>query len=140
MTSYRRGGRPAWRAAEPRCAWLAPLLIALTVVGVLLSEVWQSSRVAQLSLRLDRTRASYEEARARLDFLRAELERRATRPELASAALRLGLEPAGPDRVVLLPAGYLAREESPARAASPLVERFMRALVPDARAQARGGR
>jgi hypothetical protein len=79
--------------------------------------------------------------RARLEFLRADLERRTTRAELAPVANELGLKPAELRQVVLVPAAYLAREEERApEAATPFLavsERIARALVPDARARGR---
>ena len=141
MTSYPRGYRPVWIATDARRTWLAPLAIALVVVFVLLGEVWQSSRVAQLALRLDQSRADFQNARSRLDYLRAEQEKRATRTQLEPIARQLKLKPARPQQVVLLPREYLAHEESPPRHDAPVLvalsARVARVLVPDARAYAR---
>ena len=119
--------------------WLGATLL----VGMLLVEVWQNSRVTQLCLELDRTRGSLVEANARLDFVRADFERRTTRAELAPLASGLGLAPARGEQTVTLPAQYLAmdRPETGARTPSLLAwaERASRAIVPEATARSRGG-
>jgi hypothetical protein len=118
-------------------------LIAAAVVGMLLVEVWEGSRVAQLSLSLGQNRTALEEAQARLAFVRADLERRTTRAETAPLASRLGLAPADAQQVVTLPSAYLAEAaETPNRDGEPvsvvaLAERASRALVPEATARVR---
>ena len=100
---------------------------------MLLVEVWQSTRMAELSLTLDQSRTALQQAHARLDFVRAELERRSTRAELAPLASQL----------VVLPAEYLAECEVADRSADrPLLawaERVSRVLVPEAKARGRSG-
>jgi hypothetical protein len=145
MTAIQRGRGPAWRVSEGIARWVAPCLLGAILVAALLGEVWQSSRVAQLSLRNDRVRVAVDAARARLEFLRADLDHCTTRAQLAPVALDLGLRPADAQQVVLLPAAYLAHEETRERGAAPgsvaaLAERVARALVPDAWARGRSGR
>jgi hypothetical protein len=119
-------------------------LLAVVVTGILLVEVWQSSRVAELSLGLDRTRSALTETRAHVDYLRAEGDRRITRAELAPVARQLGLAPAQVHQVVALPSEYLT-EARPAerRIKTSTVwtwaERASRALVPEATARGRIG-
>lgn len=137
-----RRSRPSWRASEMRVARPGLWLVAAAVVGMLLVEVWEGSRVAQLSLALGQNRAALEEAQARLAFVRADLERRTTRAETAPLASRLGLAPADAQQVVALPSAYLATAATPHRDDAPasvlaLAERASRALVPEATARVR---
>lgn len=143
MSFQVRRTRPFSRVLETRrtqpVAWLAAAL----VVGILLVEVWQTSTIAQLSLRLDRTRSASLESSARLDFRRADLERRTTRAELAPLASQLGLAPADVQQVVTLPAEYLAANETTTHGAEPAsmlawADRASRVLVPEATARSRG--
>jgi hypothetical protein len=117
-------------------------LIAAAVVGMLLVEVWEGSRVAQLSLALGQNRAALEQAQVRLAFVRADLERRTTRAETAPLAMRLGLAPADAQQVVALPSAYLAAGATPTRDGDPVsvlawAERASRTLVPEATARVR---
>jgi hypothetical protein len=141
MTSYSRGRRPSWSDTDARPAWHGLLLVAGIVVAVLLGEVWQSSRVAELSLRLDRNRAPLQAARARVQSLRALAEREQPRKELDEMAAQLGLRPATPEQTILLPGDYLAVNETAPDKDVPPIERFAervaRAIVPDARALTR---
>ena len=59
-------------------------------------------------MELDKTRSTLQQAQARLEFARAELDRRSTRAELSALASRLGLAPPDAGQVVILPAEYLA--------------------------------
>jgi hypothetical protein len=116
--------------------------IAIAAVGMLLVEVAQSSKVAQLSLALGQTRTALEETSARLEFDRADLERRTTRAELAPVAVRLGLAPLDAQQVVVLPAAYLADDGSATGERSPAsvlawAEGASRVLVPEATARVR---
>jgi hypothetical protein len=119
-------------------------LLATAVVGILLVEVWQSAHVAELCLTRDHTRAALVELSARVDFVRADLERRTTRAELAPVASRMGLQPADPQQVVHLPSEYLADGGSTPRGDRPVTvltwaEGVSRALVPEATARSRAG-
>jgi len=146
-----RGTKSSWRAADPRVARPELWLLAMAVTGILLVEVGQSSRVAQLSLALDQSRTTLEESEARLQFLRADLDRRTTRAELAPVAKRLGLAPLDAQQVVVLPAEYLAAEDGNPRDGLPTgsvgspasllawAERVSRSLVPEATARGRAG-
>ena len=132
----------SWRASEMRVTRPGLWLIATVVVGMLLVEVWEGSRLAQLSLALGQDRTALEEARARLSFARADLERRTTRAETAPLAATLGLAPADAQQVVVLPTEYLAAETTPSRdpasaSVLALAERASRALVPEATARVR---
>jgi hypothetical protein len=131
---------PSWRA-ETRIIRPDLWLLALGVVGVLLIEVRQSSRMAELSLQLDRSHASLEQAQTRLDFVRAEIERRTTRAELVPVAERLGLAPLDAGQVVALPSDYLVADETTDQSRPTTVlawaERAARSLVPEAVARTR---
>jgi hypothetical protein len=99
--------------------------------------------MAELSLQLDRSRASLEQAQARLDFVRADIEKRTTRAELVPVAERLGLAPLDAGQVVALPFGYLVVDEVTDRSRPATVlawaERAARSLVPEATARSRAG-
>jgi hypothetical protein len=136
--------RPSWRMSESRPVRPELWLLAAVAIGMLLIEVWQSSRVAELSLHLDRTRSALAETRTHVDYLRAEGERRITRAELAPLAHQMGLAPAQVQQVVALPAAYLAEARTAERrTATPTLwtwaERASRALVPEATARGRIG-
>jgi hypothetical protein len=108
---------------------------------MLLVEVWQSSRMAELCLALDHNRAAVQQAQARLEYLHAQLDRRTTRAELAPQAVLLGLVPVDAKQVVQLPPEYLAAADTrtgrDARPALAWAERVSRALVPEATARGR---
>lgn len=134
--------RPSWRATEMRVTRPGLWLTAAVVVGMLLVEVWASSRVAQLSLTLGHNRTALEKAEARLAFMRADVERRTTRAETAPLACELGLAPADAQQVVVLPSSYLTAAMTPSRKGSSIrmlawAERASRALVPEATARVR---
>ena len=141
MTAQRRT-RPSWRA-DARVLRPEMWLCAASLVGVLLVEVWQTSQVAQVCLALDRTRSASEKAHARIEFVRADLDRRTTRAELTPLASRLGLAPADAQQVVMLPSEYLVDDAAPPRGADrpasmfALAERASRFLVPEATARGR---
>ena len=137
-----RRSLPSWRAPEAPAIRPGLWLMAIAVVGMLLVDVWQSSRMAELSLHRHQSRAVLEQAQARLEFVRAELERRTTRAELTPVASRLGLAPLTAQQVVVLPSEYLAQDVDRARTDTsvPLLawaERASRALVPEATARGR---
>lgn len=134
---------PSWRASDARIRpelWL----IALAAVGVLLVEVWQSSRMAELCYALDHTRSSLVQAQARLEFVRARIDRSTTRAELAPVASKLGLVPASAEQVVHLPSEFLTDAVAARTPDRPSVlawaERASRALVPEATARGRDSR
>jgi hypothetical protein len=137
---------PSWRASEARIFRPAVVFIALAAVGVLLVEVWQSSRMAELCYTLDHTRSALTQAQARLEFVHAQLDRHATRTELAPLAHQMGLVPADANQVVQLPSEFLADAEEPRPVTddTPSVlawaERASRALVPEATARGRDTR
>lgn len=135
------GNRSSWNATD-RSFRPAPWLWAAALVAMLLVEVWQSSRVAELCLALDRNRSALVQAQARLEFVQARLDRRSTRAELAPLADPLGLAPADAGQVVAIPASYLLDAERPAGDAGSvpllaLAERISRAFVPEATARVR---
>lgn len=135
--------QPSWRAPRGRVVRPEGWCLAAAVVGLLLLEVRQSTRMTERAVALDQSRTELQQARARLDFVGAELEHRSTRAELAPLALKLGLAPPEPQQVVVLPAEYLADadERRPREAVSlaAWAERASRVLVPEARARVRTG-
>jgi hypothetical protein len=133
--------QPSWRKSDGRVIRLELWLVALGVVSALLIEVSQSARVAEISMELDKTRSTLQQAQARLEFVRAELDRRSTRAELSPLASRMGLAPPGPGQVVILPAEYLASPAARHAPADPpllsLAEKASRIFVQEATARSR---
>jgi hypothetical protein len=144
MTWVTRSSRSSWNALDARSIRPGLWLLATALVAILLVEVWQSSRVAELCLSLDHHRAALVQAQARLEFVQAQLDRRTTRAELAPLAARMGLAPADAKQVVALPARYLLADEPRDRDQGSVsllawAERASRALVPEATARVRAG-
>jgi hypothetical protein len=136
--------RPSWRTSESRPVRPEVWLVAVVAIGMLLIEVWQSSRVAELSLHLDQVRSALADTRVHVDYLRADGERLFTRAELGPAARRLGLAPARPQQMVAIPAAYVAETGTAERRFRPpslwtMAERASRVLVPEATARDRIG-
>lgn len=132
---------PSWRAGEARVFRPGLWLAAMGVVAILLVEVWQASTMAEVSLRLDRNTKRLTEARARLDYVRAERERFTTRAELDRVARSMGLAPIDAQQLVALPSAYLERggrgDRGPAAPLLAWAERAARSLVPEAMAHTR---
>ena len=143
MTPDPRRPRPSWRAADVRTLRPELWLAAAAAVGLLLVEVWQSSRVTELSFSLEKSRSALVQAQARIESAQARLERQTTRAVLAPVAATLGLVPADARQIVSLPSAYLADGEAATRDGVPVsllawAERAARALVPEATARSRG--
>jgi hypothetical protein len=138
----RRAG-PFWRAREGRVVRPELWGLAIVVLGMLLVEVWQTSRMAELGIRLDHARATLAQERARLDYARARLDQDLTRTQQEPIAMRLGLAPMNGAQQIDLPADYLAGETTPATdPAAPRMawlDRVARVLIPDATARSRTG-
>lgn len=131
----------SWRASERRALRPELWIVALVAVGMLLVEVWQSSRMAELCLALDHNREAVQKAQARIEYRYAQLDRRNTRAELGPQASQLGLVPVDATQVVHLPPEYLAaadqRTGQDSRPVLAWVEGVSRALVPEAGARGR---
>lgn len=142
MNRYARRTLASWRAPERRGLRPELWVVALAAVGMLLVEVWQSSRMAELCLALERNRTAVQHAQARLEYLRAQLDRGTTRAELGPQAEAIGLKPTDSRQVVQLPTEYLAaagdeRGRDPRPALAWATDGVSRALVPEARARGR---
>jgi hypothetical protein len=135
--------RPSWRVSDARRIRPEWGLFAALALGALLVEVWQSARLAELSLARDRARTTLEQESARLEFDHARLDRGATRAELEPQARRLGLEPMAAGQVIDLPSQYLVRAEGGRGAGMPSalawIAPLSRAFVPEAIARTRNG-
>jgi len=131
----------SWRAPDRRALRPELWVVALVAVGMLLVEVWQSSRMAELCLALDHNRTAVQQAQARLEYLHAQSDRSTTRAELAPQASLLGLVPVDANQVVQLPPEYLAaadrRTGQDSRPALAWAEGISRVLVPEATAHGR---
>jgi hypothetical protein len=142
MKAEPRRSRPSWRSTDSQPIRPELWLVAAVAIGMLLVEVWQSSRVAELSLSIDQTRSALIETRTHVEHLRVQKERRIPRAELVPTAVHLGLEPAHVEQVVALPAAYLADARSGVRTVNQpffmaWAERASRFVVPEARARVR---
>ena len=140
-----REARPFWRAPErliPRPElWLG----AAMVLAMLLVEVWQTSRTAQICLAFDQARSDLKQANAQLLYARAAADRRSTRAELVPVAAQLGLAPTRREQIWRLPSEFLADDRTTPRGetSAPLLalaERVSGALVPEATARVRVNR
>ena len=140
MTAGLRRSRP-WNASDALVLRPELWLVALLAVTLMLVEVWQSSKVADLCLKLDQTRSRLQQSEARRGYLQAGLEHRTTRSGLAATAAAMGLVPADNSQVVNLPSDYLADGQESGSGEGgrrgSFVERMERVIVPDARARAR---
>lgn len=137
-----RAIRPSWRVSDRRAPNPGLWLIAFAAVAMLLTEVWQNSRLAEQCLALEQTRSELAGAQAHLEYLRARMDREATRAELVPLAHQLGLAPADVQQVVQLPTAYLADGDGGRAVERPSTalawaERAARALVPEATARGR---
>ena len=141
MNGYRARSTPSWRVSDARPFRPQLVLAAVAVVGVLLMEVWQCSTVASLSEQVGRATHQLQQGNAELEWTRSQLDRASSRASLGPVASAIGLRPADPQRMVLLPEEYLepAEARSPASEASlsALAGRVLHVLVPDAAARGR---
>ena len=131
----------SWNLPETRSLRPGLWLFALGLTSMLLAEVWESARVAELSMHLEKSRSALAQAEVRLEYVKATLERHTTRAELTPVASAMGLAPADAQQIVALPASYLEDGEA-TREPSTLpvltwAERASRALVPEATARDR---
>ena len=123
------------RRALPLGAW-----ILLLLVGGAFVEVWQVTQVSALTLRIDVAAADLAKAEARRDALEAQLAQHRTRTALEAEAKRLGMKPAEPEQVVVVPAEWLAGGGGSEEGGGALVafgRRIAETLVPSARARTR---
>ena len=142
MRRTNRGSRPFWRNPEGLLPRPELLVGAAVVLAMLLVEVWQTSRMAQLCLTLDQTRSALQQANAGLIYSRAAADRRATHAELVRMADQLGLAATRREQVWKLPSEYLADDTTSPRDEDSvpllaLAERVSGALVPEATARGR---
>ncbi len=138
-----RNTDPFWRVPETRIVRPELWAFAILVVGLLLVEVWQSSRMTELCLQLDRSRATLTQERSRADYARVKLDRAWTRTQQEPLAARLGFLPMTGSQQIDLPAGYLAGDTEPKAGAETSrmawLDRVAHALIPDATARSRSG-
>jgi hypothetical protein len=141
MNGYRARTAPSWRVSDARPFRPQLVLAAVAVVGVLLMEVWQCSTVASLSAQVGTATSDLQKANAGLLNASSRLDRASNRASLEPMASAIGLRPADPQRMVLLPEEFLEPAEARASAPEPsllaLAGRAAHALVPDASARGR---
>lgn len=123
------------RRTLPLGAWILALVLSAAFV-----EVWQVTRVSEITFAIDRTEKDLAKASARRDALEAQLAGHRTRTALEAQAKRLGMMPAEPHQIVVVPAALLAGgggSEEGGRALVALGRRVAETLVPSARARTR---
>ena len=123
------------RRTLPLGAWILALALSAAFV-----EVWQVTRVSELTLAIDEGTTELAKAEARRDGLEAQLAEHRTRTALESQARRLGMKPAEPQQIVVVPAAYLAGGSESVEGGRSLValgRRFAESIVPSARARTR---
>ena len=123
------------RRGVPLGVWMLGLVLSAVFV-----EVWQVTRVSEMTLAIDKSEKSIAEAEARVDYLDAQLASTRTRPALERTASRLDMKPAEPQQIVVVPAALLA--DGPGapeggRFLAALGRRVAETLVPSARAKSR---
>jgi hypothetical protein len=119
----------------PLLVWVLGLVLLATF-----TEVWQATRVSELTLGIDRAETALAQATSRQSYLESQLASTRTRPALSSLARQLGMAPAEPIQTVLIPAAYLAGNEVSEGSGRTLVafgRRVAEVLVPSARARSR---
>ena len=79
MRQVWRHSVPAWRVTDARGLKPGWILGAILLLAMLLLEVWQQSAVASLSLRAGQATDQLKRASNERDWMRAQLERSATR-------------------------------------------------------------
>ncbi|MCC6350619.1 MAG: hypothetical protein IT347_13620 [Candidatus Eisenbacteria bacterium] len=133
----------SWRVPDAPAVRPQFVLLAAVVLAVLLIEVWQTSTVASLSMRLGRSTELLQQANAERAWTNSRLDQSSSRSQLGPVAGALGLKPVDPHRIVTLPEEYL--EPAPGRPASApttpllaLAGRALEAIVPEAAARGRG--
>lgn len=119
----------------PLGAWILGLVLMAAFV-----EVWQVTRVSELTIATDLAATNLAKAEARRDDLEARLAATRTRPALEARARQLGMKPAEPSQIVVVPGAYLAggdAAESGGRSLVAFGRRVAETLVPSARARTR---
>ena len=118
----------------PLGAW-----ILLLILGASFVEVWQATRASVLTIRIDATGKQLDDAVALRDDLDAKLAATRTRTALETRARDMGMRPAEPNQIVVVPAGYLAGgdDEPGGRSFVALGRRLAEIVVPSARARTR---
>lgn len=117
----------------PLIVWVLCLAMVATF-----TEVWQATRVSEFTLRIDRAEKALGQAGSRQADLESRLAATRTRPALAPLAAKLGMKPAEPSQIIVVPAAYLAGgdvSEGGGRTLALLGRRVADFLVPSARAR-----
>ena len=125
---------------ERRSIPLGVWVLAIVLLAAF-TEVWQATRVSELSIDLERKSAALGKAEARRDALEAQLAAHRTRTALEARARSLGMKPAEPEQIVVVPSAWLAagpeREEGAGGALVAFGRKVAETVVPSARARTR---
>jgi len=123
------------RRSVPMVAWVVGLALA-----AVFCDVWLVTRMSEVTLQNDRVEKALAQASARQSYLEAQLASTRTRPALQALARKMGMKPAEPSQVVILPAAYLADGYTPDEGGHSFValsRRIADAIVPRAMAKGR---
>ena len=118
--------------------WL--LLFALLLSAAFI-EVWESTTASQLSIEIDRLQEEVQTQEARLAHMQTRTAEVTSRVALDRIAKDLGLRPADPEQIVMIPTEYLefaSEKRLPGDGVVAVGQRLSDVFVPSARARDRG--
>ena len=142
MSKQRATSRtPARRSSGDRKVGMHWLLLAALVLAAAFIEVWESTTASALSLEIDRLKEEVADGRAELAHLRTRATEATNRGGIADEALALGMRPADPDQIVVIPTDYLesgSQRQVPSDGFAAVTKRVADVFIPSARARDRG--
>jgi hypothetical protein len=114
------------------------LLLAALFLAAAFVEVWETTTASKLSLDIEELRHDVRDGEAHLAVLAARASQAAERRELQTAAADLGLRPADPEQIVVIPERLVAADpagEWPEDGFQAAQRKVVDLLVPEARAR-----
>ena len=124
---------PRRKRGGPHWILFAALLLAAAFI-----EVWETTTASELSLQIEALQSKLRDGESHLALLQSQTSQVAIRQELDGTAEELGLRPADPDQIVVIPTRYIAvgsASEMPEDGLAAMQERVADLLVPEARAR-----
>jgi hypothetical protein len=124
---------PRRKRGGPHWILFAALLLAAAFI-----EVWETTTASELSLQIEELQSKLRDGESHLALLQSQTSQAAIRQELDATAEKLGLRPADPDQIVVIPASYVAAgrvSELPEDGLAAVQDRVANLLVPEARAR-----